>query len=101
MKDFKCKRCGECCRSPRLYKPDIKEIKELGYKEKEFIYTDNFGNHYITDKKGWCMFLGKGKIAKCRIYKARPRICMQYPSELVNGSCKPLGLAFDRYLKKR
>jgi len=86
---------------PRLYKPDIERIKKLGYKEKDFIFTDNFGNNYIKDKKGWCMFLIKGKTASCKIYSARPKICGQYPSGLINGSCKPLGLAFDKYLERK
>ena len=100
-KNFKCKRCGSCCNPPRLYKQDIERIKKLGYKEKDFIYTDNFNNHYIKDKKGRCMFLKKTKPASCIIYKNRPKICRQYPSELVNGSCKPITLAFDKYLEKR
>lgn len=101
LKNFTCKRCGSCCHSPRLYKPDIERIKKLGYKEKDFIYTDNFGNNYIKDNKEWCMFLKRGKIAECKIYKARPRICRQYPSELIYGSCKPVELNFDRYLEGR
>ncbi len=101
MKNFKCKRCGECCRPPRLYKQDIWRIKKQGYGEEDFIFTDNFGHNYIKDKKGWCMFLKKGKIAECKIYKARPKICKQYPSELINGSCKPAELAFDGYLERK
>ena len=31
MKNFKCKRCGSCCYTPRLYKEDIKRIKKAGY----------------------------------------------------------------------
>ena len=86
--------------SPRLYKQDIERIKNLGYKEEDFVYTDNFGNNYLKDKKGWCMFLKKGKITSCKIYGARPRICRLYPSELRKGSCKPVELAFDRFLEK-
>lgn len=100
-KNFTCKRCGECCRSPRVYKTDIERIKRIGYKEEDFIYTDNFKNNYIKDKKGWCIFLKNGKAACCLIYKARPRICRQYPSELINGSCKPVELAFDKYLERK
>ena len=100
-KNFTCKRCGECCNPPRLYKADIERIKNLGYKEKDFIYTDNFNNNYLKDKKGWCLFLRKGKTTSCKIYKARPRICRQYPSELVNGSCKPVELAFDKYMERK
>ncbi|MBW2975792.1 YkgJ family cysteine cluster protein [Candidatus Woesearchaeota archaeon] len=99
-KKFKCKKCGECCRSPRLYKADIERIKKAGYKEEDFIYTDNLNNSYIKEKKGWCMFLKRGKSTSCIIYQARPRICRQYPSELVKGSCKPAVLAFDRHFEK-
>ena len=100
-KNFTCKQCGSCCNPPRLYKQDIDRIKKLGYKEDDFIYTDNFNNNYLKDKKGWCIFLKKGKIASCKIYPDRPRICRQYPSELVNGSCKPVKLAFDKFLERR
>ena len=100
-KNFTCKRCGECCNPPRLYKADIERIKNLGYKEKDFIYTDNFNNNYLKDKKGWCLFLRKGKTTSCKIYKARPRICRPNPSEIVNGSCKPVELAFDKYMERK
>ena len=96
LKNFTCKRCGSCCNPPRLYKPDIERIKKLGYKEEEFIYRDNLNNNYLKDKNNWCMFLKKTKPASCKIYKDRPKVCRLYPSELVNGSCKPVELAFDR-----
>jgi len=46
------------------------------------------------------MFLNKGKTAECKIYKARPKICRLYPSELRNNNCQPVELAFDKYLEK-
>jgi len=101
LKNFVCKHCGSCCHSPRLYKLDIERIKKLGYKEEDFVYTDNLGNTYTKDKKGWCLFLKKGKTTECKIYKARPKICRQYPSQLINGSCKPEELAFDKYLESK
>lgn len=101
LKDFKCKRCGECCRTPRLFKKDIERIKESGYKEEDFVYIDDLGNKYIKDKDGWCMFLKRGKIVACKIYEARAEICRMYPTELHNGSCKPVELAFDKYLEER
>jgi Fe-S-cluster containining protein len=98
MKNHKCKRCGKCCHSPRLFSKDIERINKAGIKD--FIYTDNFKNNYIKDKYGWCMFLNKGKTAECKIYKARPKICRQYPSELRDKNCQPIELAFDKYLEK-
>jgi len=100
-KTFTCKRCGQCCRSPRLYKADIERIKKLGYKQEDFLYTDNFNNNYLKDNEGWCLFHQQGKTSRCLIYKKRPKICRQYPSELRKGSCKPVELAFDKYLEKR
>ncbi len=101
IKNFKCKRCGSCCHTPRLYREDIERIKKAGYKEEDFIYTDNLGNKYAKDKDGWCMFLKKVKVASCNIYSARPKICRFYPTRLINGSCKPEELVFDKYLEKR
>ncbi len=104
-KNFTCKRCGECCRPPRLYKADIERIKKAGYKGEEFIYTDNFENNYIKDKNGWCIFLRKSKKkTSCKIYSARPRICRLYPARLVGfagGDCRPVELAFDRYFERK
>src|SRR3989339_270711 len=94
LKNFKCKRCGECCRSPRLYRADIARIKKAGHKKEDFVYADNFGSNYIKDKKGWCIFLKKNKETNsCIIYEFRPKICRLYPTELINGSCKPEKLA--------
>jgi Fe-S-cluster containining protein len=102
MKNFHCERCGQCCRTPRLYKSDIQRIKKANLAEKDFLYTDNFGNTYIQEKKGWCIFLKRKKNKTfCVIYPARPRICRQYPSEIRNNSCKPIELAFDRFLEKK
>jgi Fe-S-cluster containining protein len=102
LKNFKCKRCGLCCNPPRLYKPDIERIKKLGYKEEDFLYIDNFKNNYLKDKKGKCIFLKKGKkTASCIIYQNRPRICRLYPTKLINRRCKPIELAFDKFIEKR
>jgi len=99
LKNHQCKRCGQCCHSPRLNKKDLERLEKAGYKD--FLYTDNFNNNYMKDEKGWCLFLKKGKLYSCEIYNFRPKICRQYPSELVNGSCKPVELAFDNYLEHR
>lgn len=101
LKNFKCKRCGDCCYPPRLFDVDIKKIKKAGYAD--FVYTDDLKNTYMKDKKGnKCMFLRKkGKIFECSIYPNRPRICREYPSELIDGSCKPEKLRFDAFLEKK
>ena len=101
LKNFKCKRCGSCCYPPRLYPADIKRIKKAGYDD--FVYTDDLGKTYMIDKKNnKCVFLKKkGKIFECSIYSNRPRICRQYPSELIDGSCKPEKLRFDKFLERR
>ena len=75
-----------------IYKKDV-------YNTDYFVRTDNFGNKYTKDKDGWCMFLKKGKVASCLIYNARPKICRLYPTRLINGSCKPEELEFDRYIR--
>jgi Fe-S-cluster containining protein len=98
---FKCTRCGECCHSPRLSKQDIERIKNEGYKENDFVFTDEVGNKYTIEQKDWCIFLEKEKISTCKIYNARPNICRIYPRELNKGSCKPVKLAFDKYLEKK
>ena len=99
LKNFRCKRCGECCHSPRLYKADIKRIEKAGIKD--FYYMDNFEVPYINDVNDWCMFLKriKNKIS-CKIYNYRPKICRQYPSRLIKGSCKPEKLASDKLFEK-
>lgn len=95
LKNFKCKRCGKCCRSPRLSKADIKRIKKAGYKKEDFLESFPVGK-YIKEKNGWCIFLTRGKRAFCNVYNARPEICKLYPSELINGNCKPEKLASDK-----
>lgn len=100
LKNFKCKRCGSCCYSPRLYKKDVERIKKLGFKKDFFVEKDFRGFRYIKEKNGWCMFLIKGKKAACRIYPERPKICRLYPSRLINGSCKPEKLVSDKLFEK-
>jgi len=103
IKNFKCKRCGECCYPPRLYSADIRRIKKADYDEVDFVYIDDLKNTYMKDKKNnKCIFLKKkGKLYECRIYQYRPGVCREYPSELINGSCKPEKLAFDSFLKRK
>jgi len=82
-----------------LSKQDISRIEKAGYEG--FIYTDNLGNNYLKDKNRWCMFLVRGKKSSCKIHGVRPKICRQYPSELIHGSCKPVELAFDKFIENK
>jgi len=97
---FKCKKCGECCYSPRLSKKDIKRIEKLGFKKEEFIEKDFRNFSYIKEINGYCMFLKRNKKASCKIYKARPTICRLYPSKLINNNCKAEKLASDKLFGK-
>jgi len=103
IKDFKCKRCGKCCYPPKLYFMDILRIKKQGYKEEDFVERDFRGIPYLKEQKnGKCTFLGKNKkISSCKIYQHRPRICRLYPTELVNNSCEPEELAFDKFIMNK
>lgn len=103
--NFQCQRCGSCCYSPRLHKGDIERIKKAGYKEEDFAFTDNFGNKYMKDNKGWCMFLKRNKKnCSCAIYDFRPKTCRLYPNGFegfIGGDCKPKELEFDRYMRMK
>jgi len=96
IKNFKCKRCGECCISPRLYVNDIARIKKQGHSEDSFVIQ--FRNKkYMKLKNGKCVFLKPNKRTKsCTIYQSRPKICREYPIRLIKGSCKPEVLASDK-----
>lgn len=96
---FKCDRyCGECCKKTLvpLRKEDIKEIKQLGYEESDFLMQDPFIKQRKLLKKtekGWCIFLKKSKEGKysCSIHKNRPLTCQIYPffSDVPIETCLP------------
>ena len=94
--NFRCNRCGSCCLSPFLSKKDIEKIKKLGYQEDYFVEQLD-SKRFMKNIDGKCIFLKKGRITECRIYNARPKTCIKYPSEIRdNGDCKPEVLAFDK-----
>lgn len=106
--EFKCKRCGDCCRNRgdiTLFPQDIPRIaKFLGMKSgDEFLkeYANklcpsdrpSFYRYVIKDKGDsacTCIFLDENQ--KCRIHEVKPPACFMYPfvpigSELY-GECK-------------
>jgi Fe-S-cluster containining protein len=95
-KNFKCKRCGQCC-SPYviLSEKDIKKIEELGHKREDFITESYFKPNakIIRQINGNCMFLAfsDGGEASCKIYSNRPEICRRYPFISLDklSDCKP------------
>ncbi|MDP3027729.1 MAG: YkgJ family cysteine cluster protein [Nanoarchaeota archaeon] len=76
-KDFKCARCGKCCRfKVEPSEEDIKRIKKAG--KKDFM-QGKFLKRAKEDKK--CIFLTSKKgVVKCSIYKNRPEICRKWPN---------------------
>ena len=97
LKNFKCKRCGDCCRVvPHLTKRDIERIKKLGFK-KDFFVESISDINLMKMKNNKCVFLKDEKKTSCKIYEARPRICRLYPTEVRdNGDCKPEKLSSDK-----
>ena len=89
--DFKCKRCGECCKILTIYvnKRDSARINKLGYED--YNDFDNFIKKPILKKpNNKCIFLTKvGKKYSCKIYESRPKACKDYPPNIKNNSCKP------------
>lgn len=76
-RDFKCARCGKCCKlKVEPNKEDIKIIKKAG--KKDFMQGKFLKR---TNKDRRCIFLKyKNGIAKCSIYKNRPEICRKWPN---------------------
>ena len=95
---FECDRyCGQCCKKlvVRVNKEDIEKIRKLGYKEEDFLERDLLYRSKFVLKKdnNKCVFLKKHKDGRysCKIYKNRPKTCLQYPFFAKNkvGSCMP------------
>ena len=76
-RNFKCTRCGKCCRlRVEPNKEDIKRIKKAG---KKYFMQGKFLKRINGNKQ--CKFLiSKKGIARCSIYKNRPEICRKWPN---------------------
>ena len=96
--DFRCHRCGECCRWPGyviIEKPDIAALaRTLSLSESEFIdkyarLTENRGRLSLIEKPdGSCIFLENNS---CSVYLARPKQCRDFPKYwTVDGGCPGL-----------
>jgi len=94
--EFRCRRCGDCCRwtgHVLLTEGDIQCLSaELKLTEEAFIdsYTCLARNRRqlsLTEKEnGECIFLNGDK---CRVYNARPHQCRSYPAEWrVSDPCR-------------
>ena len=84
---FNCKRCGKCCRlEPVLSLFEIIKIRLRGNKG---FYERGIDKYYMKMKEdGDCFFLDRSNgLASCKIYKIRPKMCREYPSENPNISC--------------
>ena len=76
--NFKCIRCGSCCKlSVKLTKGDISSIRS---KTKMDFIEYRKGVPYLMRKNNYCVFLSLDRgVAKCKIYKYRPKICRNFP----------------------
>ena len=84
--NFKCTKCGECCRPlVKVNENDIKRIEKAGYKRDEFLDYDPLEinprrKDILKQKNNVCMFLKrKDEIFVCTIYDHRPKNCRIYP----------------------
>ena len=90
MKEFKCIRCGNCCRWTGCVKVSDSEIDAiaawLGMPSGRFIeeYTtlmpDRRGLTLIEKPDGSCIFLEDGEPCGCRINPVKPKQCDGFPS---------------------
>jgi len=108
-KNFKCQRCGECCKvyTIVLDAEDIKKIISLGYPknlfaEKDYNPEDSSTQYILKRENGKCIFLKfKHNKAYCEVYKNRPKICKIYPFfKKEVSSCKPKDLVKIHHFKK-
>lgn len=79
--EFKCKRCGECCRHyqfVQLYDQDISRLIKLGHSPEEFLKVKN-GMAFLKHEGGKCCFLDDG----CSVHEnGKPAVCKSYPLSL-------------------
>ena len=88
-KQFRCRRCGNCCRWPGAVRVETAEIDRiaafLGMAVEQFLaeYTellpDRSGLTLPGKPGGSCCFLEEGSPARCRIEPVKPAQCRRFP----------------------
>ena len=75
-KEFKCTRCGNCCKMiVRINQQDTERIEKAGYKD---FLANNRKN--LKRINGCCKFLMlKDGIFSCQIQDIKPEICKRFP----------------------
>lgn len=89
---FECQRCGGCCKNPpSLTSPDLSRLSEflelkkedfyLKYCQKKILKSGNIVSCLVNlkSRKGGCIFLERGKVAKCSVHTSRPGTCRGLP----------------------
>ncbi len=101
-RNFKCTKCGECCRPlVKVDEEDIQRIEQAGYKREDFLDygpPDSLQKDVLKQKDDVCMFLKRnGEEFVCTIYDHRPKNCQIYPfyKKIKIEDCVPI------YLRKR
>ncbi len=87
--DFRCRRCGNCCRWSGCVKLEEGEADRLavflGMQPGEFLteYTrlmpDRSGLSLTERPDGSCIFLDERELPECRVEGAKPRQCRRFP----------------------
>jgi Fe-S-cluster containining protein len=88
MKDFKCKRCGTCCKWPgyvRLLEGEVEDI--AGFLDLELhFFTDKYTTitadrrnlSLIENEDGSCIFF-EDNPPRCKINPVKPQQCRDFP----------------------
>lgn len=109
---FKCDRfCGDCCKRliVNLTKEDIKKIRQVGYKDEDFLIKEMIGTDkgkpVLLRNKNWCVFLERKKDKKyyCKINAVKPEICSRYPFNFPKlEDCRPSRwMDYKKFLNRR
>jgi len=61
-----------------LSKKDIKRLKDLGYRKKQFVRYDKNGYAILRNHEGYCVFYDR-VTCRCKVYSSRPSGCRVYP----------------------
>ena len=90
MAEFRCRRCGNCCRWPGHVHVTDREVDAiaamLGMSPEDFIETytrlteDRRGLSLIENELGHCIFLENTEPATCRIDENKPQQCRDFPA---------------------